>query len=147
MTKRESGIIKVNKVLQFFKFNDKTYEEIYFVGKESDCTISGTLMMNYLLDDKTDNNDEFVDLESKFQNMCSVIDVKFAPWIGRSYTLLASWGSNYRIDFWKLDLSKIVDNSSKSTGMNFGGVSKSFLGKESTSISYFNNIFSSLKSR
>lgn len=83
------------------------------------------------LDDKTDN-DESVDLESKFLNMWSVIDVKFAPWIGRSYTLLASCGSNHRIDFWKLDMSKYIESAPKPSYLNYGAASKSFLGKETT---------------
>ena len=47
MSKKESGVMnKVNKVLQFFKLNDKVYEEFYFIGKESDCAILGTTYDN-----------------------------------------------------------------------------------------------------
>lgn len=44
---KESWVMnKVNKVLQFFKLNDKVYEEFYFIGKESDCAILGTTYDN-----------------------------------------------------------------------------------------------------
>ena len=88
-----------SKVLQFFKLNDRVYEEIYFIGKESD----------FQEVDRGDSDDGSIDWELSNNYLASMIDVKFAPSIGRSFTLLASCNSNYKIDFWKLDMSKHVD--------------------------------------
>lgn len=84
-----------NKVLQFFKLNDRVYEEFYSVGKETDFH-----------DDNKIDTDGSIDWEFPNTYMPSMVAVKFAPNFGKSYWLIATWDTNYKIDFWKLHMSE-----------------------------------------
>lgn len=89
-----------NKVLQFFKLNDRHYEEFFCVGKEAD----------YHDDNKIDTDDGSVDWEFSNNFMPSMVSVKFAPNFGKSYTLIATCDINFKIDFWKLNMSKYKES-------------------------------------
>ncbi|CAI2361820.1 unnamed protein product [Moneuplotes crassus] len=93
-----------NKVLQFFKLDDKDYEEFLMIGKEID----------YHDDDKIESENESIEWDLSKSLLSSIFDVKFAPSVGRSYTVLATCDSSLNISFWKLDMSKYIDEKETS---------------------------------